>query len=135
MQREEVWQAISPLEARAWDRSQDHPDLALLIPRDIVLRATALLLPHQMRHDFVTNLDQLSKLRVRERDGATLTADERMRLADVMPFNMDTWGGYPTERQELYTMLKAHGKENVVVCSGDSHDAWCAPGPGPACGL
>ena len=40
-----------------------------------------------------------------------------------LPLNLDSWDGYPAERERLYAMLKASGARPVVV-SGDSHCAW-----------
>ncbi|MDE2411105.1 MAG: alkaline phosphatase D family protein [Sphingomonadales bacterium] len=42
---------------------------------------------------------------------------------DGLPFNMDSWDGYPAARDRLYrAALEAHA--NLVVLSGDSHNAW-----------
>ena len=42
---------------------------------------------------------------------------------DGLPFNMDAWDGYPAARDRLMkSALEAHA--NVVVLSGDSHNAW-----------
>jgi alkaline phosphatase D len=42
---------------------------------------------------------------------------------DPLPFNLDSWDGYPAERERLYALLKTAGARTVVV-SGDSHCAW-----------
>ncbi len=42
---------------------------------------------------------------------------------DPMPYNLDSWDGYPAERERLYDMITAAGARAVVV-SGDSHTAW-----------
>lgn len=40
-----------------------------------------------------------------------------------LPFNMDAWDGYPAARERLYrAALDANA--NLVVLSGDSHNAW-----------
>ena len=40
-----------------------------------------------------------------------------------LPFNLDNWGGYPAARARLLrASLDAHA--NLVVLSGDSHNAW-----------
>jgi alkaline phosphatase D len=42
---------------------------------------------------------------------------------DGLPFNMDAWDGYPAARDRLYrAALEADA--NLVVLSGDSHNAW-----------
>ena len=43
--------------------------------------------------------------------------------ADPLPLNLDSWDGYPAERERLYDMIKAAGARAIVV-SGDSHTAW-----------
>lgn len=41
----------------------------------------------------------------------------------AMPYNLDAWDGYPVEREYvLRTALAA--KKNLVVLSGDTHNAW-----------
>ena len=42
---------------------------------------------------------------------------------EPMPYNLDSWDGYPTERERLYAMIREAGARAVVV-SGDSHTAW-----------
>lgn len=41
-----------------------------------------------------------------------------------IPINMDSWDGYPIQRETLLQTIKATGKK-LVVLSGDSHNAWC----------
>lgn len=40
-----------------------------------------------------------------------------------LPFNMDSWGGYPAARARLLRAAQA-ARANLVVVSGDSHNAW-----------
>ncbi|MFA6117391.1 MAG: alkaline phosphatase D family protein [Sphingomonas sp.] len=40
-----------------------------------------------------------------------------------LPFNFDNWGGYPAARARFLTSSQALGA-NLVVISGDSHNAW-----------
>jgi alkaline phosphatase D len=40
-----------------------------------------------------------------------------------VPLNMDSWDGYPINRETLLQTVKATGKK-LVVLSGDSHNAW-----------
>ena len=40
-----------------------------------------------------------------------------------VPWNMDAWGGYPAARDRLYKASLEAGA-NLVVLSGDSHNAW-----------
>jgi alkaline phosphatase D len=40
-----------------------------------------------------------------------------------LPFNMDAWDGYPAARARLYDAALA-AEANLVVLSGDSHNAW-----------
>jgi alkaline phosphatase D len=40
-----------------------------------------------------------------------------------IPINMDSWDGYPINRETLLQTIRATGKK-LVVLSGDSHNAW-----------
>lgn len=40
-----------------------------------------------------------------------------------LPFNFDSWDGYPPARERLYALLRGSGA-NPLVFSGDSHAAW-----------
>ncbi len=40
-----------------------------------------------------------------------------------LPFNFDNWGGYPAARARMLAAAQA-AKANLVVLSGDSHNAW-----------
>jgi alkaline phosphatase D len=45
------------------------------------------------------------------------------RTETKIPINMDSWDGYPIQRETLLQTIKATGKK-LVVLSGDSHNAW-----------
>lgn len=40
-----------------------------------------------------------------------------------LPFNMDAWGGYPAARARMLSAAQA-ARANLIVVSGDSHNAW-----------
>lgn len=40
-----------------------------------------------------------------------------------LPWNLDSWGGYPAARAKLLDTLTARGT-NAIVLSGDSHNCW-----------
>jgi alkaline phosphatase D len=40
-----------------------------------------------------------------------------------LPYMLDSWDGYPADRQRLYRIVQA-AKANCVVVSGDSHAFW-----------
>lgn len=40
-----------------------------------------------------------------------------------LPFNFDSWGGFPAERERLLSAAQVAGA-NVITLSGDSHNAW-----------
>lgn len=55
----------------------------------------------------------------------SLTAKQQSLLGQPrLPYNMDSWDGYPIQRETLLQTVKATGKK-LVVLSGDSHNAWC----------
>ena len=51
----------------------------------------------------------------------TVTAAERARVETVLPYNLDAWDGYPTERE---TVLAAAARPNLISLAGDTHNAW-----------
>ena len=70
--------------------------------------------------------DTIAAMRNLAPEGARQKLDTFITLfdsADPLPLNLDSWDGYPAERERLYTMLKTAGARTVVV-SGDSHCAW-----------
>jgi alkaline phosphatase D len=42
-----------------------------------------------------------------------------------LPYNLDSWDGYPIQRETILQTVKAMGKK-LVTLSGDSHNAWFA---------
>ena len=50
---------------------------------------------------------------------ALLDASKNPRL----PYSLDSWDGYPAERERVLQSVKALNKK-LVVLSGDSHDGW-----------
>ncbi len=40
-----------------------------------------------------------------------------------LPFNLDSWDGYPANRESILQTVKSQGKK-LVVLSGDSHNGW-----------
>jgi len=44
-------------------------------------------------------------------------------LVPKLPINMDSWDGYPIQRETLLQSIRLTGKK-LVVLSGDSHNAW-----------
>jgi alkaline phosphatase D len=43
----------------------------------------------------------------------------------LLPYNLDSWDGYPIQREAILQTIKAQGKK-LVTLSGDSHNAWFA---------
>jgi alkaline phosphatase D len=57
---------------------------------------------------------------------ATLTPQEQALLAQpAIPYNLDAWDGYPVARETLLGTARALDK-NLVVLSGDTHNAWAS---------
>ena len=40
-----------------------------------------------------------------------------------LPYNLDSWDGYPIQRETILQNIKAQGKK-LITLSGDSHNAW-----------
>ena len=51
------------------------------------------------------------------------TSPSNAALIPKLPYNMDAWDGYPTNRETLLQTIRQTGKK-LVVLSGDSHNAW-----------
>ncbi|MBU6270470.1 MAG: alkaline phosphatase D family protein [Betaproteobacteria bacterium] len=55
----------------------------------------------------------------------TQTALLNPQVNPRLPYNLDAWDGYPSQREAILQAVKAAGKRLVTV-SGDSHNAWFA---------
>ncbi|MEH1709054.1 alkaline phosphatase D family protein [Acinetobacter pittii] len=62
------------------------------------------------------------KLRLEQGD-PTLTIQEKARVTTLVPYNLDAWDGYYTEREFLYAKLVEFNKK-IIVLAGDTHNAW-----------
>jgi alkaline phosphatase D len=57
---------------------------------------------------------------------AALTPTQAALLsAPKIPYNLDSWDGYPSNREAVLQTIKAQ-KKRLVTLSGDSHNAWFA---------
>lgn len=66
---------------------------------------------------------ELIGLKAARLQGESLSDDQRARLEQVVPYNLDAWDGYAVEREVVYHQIKALNK-NLVVVAGDTHNAW-----------
>ena len=41
-----------------------------------------------------------------------------------LPTNLDAWDGYPAARERFYEMVKAAGRDGMIVVTGDTHTWW-----------
>lgn len=60
------------------------------------------------------------KLRMQILD-SSLTSQEKLRVTKVFPYNLDSWDGYPVEREEVLALFES---KKTLVLAGDSHNAW-----------
>ncbi len=60
---------------------------------------------------------------LKQRPAGSLNKTDQQRLAGALPYNLDAWDGFPAERERLYQMLRASGRQ-VLVLAGDTHNAW-----------
>jgi len=57
-------------------------------------------------------------------DDPSLTSRERaLREAPAIPIDLSAWDGYAADRERLFDLMRAQGRDFVVL-SGDTHDAW-----------
>ena len=41
-----------------------------------------------------------------------------------LPFNPESWDGYPVARERFYKLATDHGVNDLLVLTGDTHDYW-----------
>ncbi|RZL16127.1 MAG: alkaline phosphatase [Pedobacter sp.] len=71
---------------------------------------------------FNTIITQLVVIKTRLlQNDPTLTAAEKARVQNVLPYNLDAWDGYPAEREAVFAA--ANGKK-LISLAGDTHNAW-----------
>lgn len=51
----------------------------------------------------------------------TLTVAEKARVQTVLPYNLDSWDGYPAEREAVFA---ATSGKKIISIAGDTHNAW-----------
>jgi alkaline phosphatase D len=51
----------------------------------------------------------------------SVTPEERARVTNVLPYNLDAWDGYPVERETVYGLAKG---KRLIALAGDTHNAW-----------
>lgn len=54
-------------------------------------------------------------------DDPNLTPLEKARFENLLPYNLDSWDGYPVEREEIF---KAGNGKKLISIAGASHNAW-----------
>jgi alkaline phosphatase D len=74
--------------------------------------------------------DFLTAKAARAAAGAAALTPTQTALLDAgtnprIPYNLDSWDGYPLNREAILQTVKAQGKQ-LVTLSGDSHNAWFA---------
>ncbi|HZX26449.1 MAG TPA: alkaline phosphatase D family protein [Telluria sp.] len=71
------------------------------------------------------SMEELQTLRELQRAvPERLTDEQKAALASrTLPYYDDSWDGYPAERERVFDLMRRRGK-NLVVLSGDSHNAW-----------
>lgn len=70
------------------------------------------------------SLGELATIKGRILQGdSTVTEEERLRVNNVLPYNLDAWDGYFVERETLLATAQAYSK-NLVVLAGDTHNSW-----------
>jgi alkaline phosphatase D len=71
---------------------------------------------------FNTVITQLVVIKTRLLQGdPSLSTADKARVETVLPYNLDSWDGYPVEREAVYAA--ANGKK-LVSLAGDTHNAW-----------
>ena len=97
-------------------------ELLILLGQVVAEIGAAGTLSEETAARFQGSLAQLTEIKGRLLAGdVTLTTEEITRVRTVLPYNLDAWDGYFTEREQLFEML--NGKK-MVCLAGDTHNAW-----------
>ncbi len=73
---------------------------------------------------FTATITALVTIKLRNANNdPTLTATELARINTVLPYNLDSWDGYPVEREMLFASFIKSGKK-IICLAGDTHNAW-----------
>ena len=51
----------------------------------------------------------------------SLTTEEKSRFENLLPYNLDSWDGYPMEREQIFQNIS---NKKVISFAGASHNAW-----------
>lgn len=50
--------------------------------------------------------------------------EEPIKPENTVPFNLDSWDGYPAARRRLIEMIQRESVDNLIVLTGDIHMSW-----------
>lgn len=76
----------------------------------------------QTLQELFFSFQELIKIKIKQATNPSeLTQDDKEKLKNPIPYNLDSWDGYPAERNRLYQILK--GKK-IISIAGDTHNAW-----------
>jgi alkaline phosphatase D len=71
---------------------------------------------------YYSMVTELVEIKNRINDGDNdLTPEERARVENILPYNLGSWDGYPSEREEIYAAIQ---DKRLISLAGDSHNAW-----------
>ena len=74
--------------------------------------------------DLLVLIAELASIKARIQAGdPTVTAQERARVENVAPYNLDAWDGYFFEREAIFETV-ATADKNLIALAGDTHNAW-----------
>ncbi len=74
------------------------------------------------KKEYIKQITDLIEIKTRALNGdPNLTADEISRIENILPYNLDSWDGYPSEREEIYQAIQGR---KIITFSGASHNAW-----------
>jgi len=93
---------------------------AELIP--IMLEVLAGTLSTEKAAEYYQLVSELIDIKNRIAEGdQSVSQEERFRIENTLPYNLDSWDGYPAEREEI---LAAAASKSLISIAGDSHNAW-----------
>jgi len=68
---------------------------------------------------------ELNIIKNKTLQGIPLTKEELKKINTLLPYNLEAWDGYKSDREAIFRSIK-EGNKNLVVFAGDTHNAWAS---------
>ena len=95
-----------------------------MIPSEMLLlvsQITSTGITDELIAQYTQVVTELVTIKVSISLGLEVSDEDRARVENVLPYNLDAWDGYPVEREIIFAA--ASGKK-LISLAGDTHNAW-----------